>query len=269
MTNTYQSQDGTTHPRLIVTAASDREKSAAIQLAGELGVNFTPDIRDAKVKDYHYALVYTADYLGLQDIREHKFAPFYIDFLSGKMRYRSDQAGLKRELLAKALSLKPKDQPRIIDATAGLGRDSFILAKLGFTVILLERSPVIYVLLRDALRRAAMDETTAAVVARMELIHADAGIWLPGLTEEQRPDIVYLDPMFPEREKSASVKKEMVILQNLLEKDVDTVDLLSIAIACSKRRVVVKRPRLAPGLSVIKPSYTLTGKSSRFDIYLV
>jgi 16S rRNA (guanine1516-N2)-methyltransferase len=107
------------------------------------------------------------------------------------------------------------------------------------------------------------------VVARMHLTHTDARLWLAALPEAERPDIIYLDPMFPSRDKSASVKKEMVILQNLLEKDLDAATLFTAALACSRRRVVVKRPRLAPALSLQKPNYTLQGKSSRFDIYLV
>jgi 16S rRNA (guanine1516-N2)-methyltransferase len=220
-------------------------------------------------KQCNYALVRTDGRLALEDTTEKKFTPFYIDFLAGKMRYRSDQAGMKREMLARALGKKPKEQPRIVDATAGLGRDSFILATLGFEVILLERSDIIHALLEDALKRAAADAIMAPVIARMRLIHTDAKQWLAQLALDERPDITYLDPMFPEREKSASVKKEMVILQNLLENEPDEPGLLDTALACSKLRVVVKRPRLAPTLSAQVPDYSLTGKSSRFDIYLV
>lgn len=263
MTITYQYQH-----RIIVTATSGQQ-AAAEQLAIELGLPYCPNDTDASIKGYDYALVVTADFLGLQSCSAPKFAPFYIDFLAGKMRYRSDEASLKKELLARALKAKPKDDPRIIDATAGLGRDSFILASLGFTVTALERSPIIYALLRDALCRAASHPDTASAAARLQLIHADAGSWLANLQDENRPDIIYLDPMFPSRDKSAAVKKEMVILQDLLGKDPDSDHLLALALACSRRRVVVKRPRLAPSLSGLAPSYTLAGKSSRFDIYMV
>lgn len=216
-----------------------------------------------------YTLVPAGDRLTLQQPDDPKFMPFYIDFLSGKLRYRGDQAGLKREMLARALGKKPKDQPRIVDATAGLGRDSFILACLGFNVTLIERSEILHALLQNALQRAAANADMAPVIARMHLIHADAKDWLMKLPTADRPDIIYLDPMFPEREKSASVKKEMVILQHLLGKDEDSAELLKTALACSKLRVVVKRPRLAPALSARERDFSLTGKSSRFDIYLV
>ena len=216
-----------------------------------------------------YQLAAIGDCLSLLCPDDPRFTPFYIDFLHGKLRYRGDQAGLKREMLARALGKKPKDQPRIVDATAGLGRDSFILARLGFSVTLLERSDILHALLQNALQRAAADTEMAPVIARMHLIHTDAKDWLPQLSEADRPDIIYLDPMFPEREKSASVKKEMVILQHLLGKEEDGADLLETALACSNQRVVVKRPRLAPALSARERNFALMGKSSRFDIYLV
>lgn len=216
-----------------------------------------------------FTLVHVGDRLTLQRPDDPKFTPFYIDFLGGKLRYRGEQAGLKREMLARALGKKPKDEPRIVDATAGLGRDSFILACLGFNVILLERSAILHALLQDAMLHAQADPEIAPVIARMTLVHADAVTWLPQLPETERPDIIYLDPMFPERQKSASVKKEMVILQQLLGAQTDGDDLLNIALTCSKQRVVVKRPRLAPALTNRPRAFSLTGKSSRFDIYLV
>jgi 16S rRNA (guanine1516-N2)-methyltransferase len=194
-----------------------------------------------------------------------------IDFTSGSMRYRVKHASLKKELLAKALGVKPRDNPVIIDATAGLGRDSFILASLGFKVTMLERSPVLFNLLTDALKRAAQDPVMAPVIARLTLVQADAISWLSSPTFKQayHPDVIYLDPMFPERQKSASSKKEMVFLQELLGTDKDTEELFKAAFACGTPRIVVKRPRLAESIaSWIKPNFSLEGKSSRFDVYI-
>ena len=137
-----------------------------------------------------------------------------IDFLSKQMTYRRQHAGLRRELIARAIGTHPRDNPYIIDATAGLGRDSFILAALGFNVTMLERSPVIHQLLQDGLDKAR--HTLPDIIGRMQLIHADAIDWLANLKDDRRPDVVYLDPMFPDRKKSASVKKEMVLMQELL-----------------------------------------------------
>jgi 16S rRNA (guanine1516-N2)-methyltransferase len=200
-------------------------------------------------------------------MKENLAQDLHIDFLSGKMRYRAQHAGLRSELIARAMGSRPQDHPSIIDATAGLGRDSFILATLGFEITLLERSEVLYHLLDEALKRA--QPALPEIIARMQLIHADAIQWLKALPEAKRPDIIYLDPMFPERKKSASVKKEMAIMQELLGKDTDHALLFTTALACAKRRVVVKRPRLAPKIAEKAVNFSLSGKTSRFDIYLI
>jgi 16S rRNA (guanine1516-N2)-methyltransferase len=103
----------------------------------------------------------------------------------------------------------------------------------------------------------------------MTLIKTDAINWLADNAINTRPDIIYLDPMFPARQKSAQVKKEMVLLQRLLPPEQDTLSLFRQALACAAKRVVVKRPRLASNLADQAPSYSITGKSSRFDIYVV
>jgi len=224
--------------------------------------------------------------------------PLHIDFLSPKMQYRRKQASLHKEVLAKAIGISPQKKPFIVDATAGLGRDSFILACLGYEVTMLERSEILYEALRDALWRAEQVPELAPVVHRMHLIHGDAIEWLreridgmrclnppspnPFLLLSQEegeqcemeacgepPDVIYLDPMFPGRQKSALVKKDMRLLQTILGKDEDADQLLEMALACAKQRVVVKRPRLAPPLAGKPPSFEKPGKTSRFDIYVL
>lgn len=191
-----------------------------------------------------------------------------IDFLSPQMRYRIMHASLKKELLARALGVKPKDKPTIVDVTAGLGRDAFVLAALGFELTLVERSDVLYVLLRDALQRAKEDEQMAPIASRLTLIHADARDWLPTAPKFQ---IVYLDPMFPKRQKSALVKKDMLALQQLLgdAEEGEEEALLPIALACANQRVVIKRPRYVENNEALQPSYSLFGQSARFDIYVM
>jgi len=191
----------------------------------------------------------------------------HINFLSEKLLYRCKHASLKKERLARAMGCHPREHPTIIDATAGLGRDSLILASLGFHIILIERSPILHGLLANAMEKASEHPLLSPVIKRMQLIHANAIDWIP---KHPFPDIIYLDPMFPERKKSASVKKEMVMLQDILgkEADADEDQLFNVALTCATRRVVVKRPRLAEYLSAKKPGFSLMGKSSRFDIYL-
>ncbi|MBX3708589.1 MAG: class I SAM-dependent methyltransferase [Gammaproteobacteria bacterium] len=250
--------------QIAVSCVSNDQISSAYELASRLNLSFVDRPNSNTSQQYHYLLLLTPHYLGLQKTCEKKIAPFYIDFLSGKMLHRIQQAGRRKELLARAIGIHPHQHPAIIDATAGLGRDSFILATLGFNVILLERSPIIAALLSDALTRATTDDRTAAIVERMHLIQADAMSQL----QHTSADIIYLDPMFPARQKSASVKKEMVILQDLLGKDDDCEKLLRLALSCAAHRVVVKRPRLAENIANCTPSFSLMGKSSRFDVYV-
>lgn len=237
----------------------------AIALAQRLNLPFTLSIQAR----YDYLLVMTPDYIGLQKTTGSQL-PLYVDFLSGKKRYRSLHSSLKSEALARAMGLKGKTNPRIIDATGGLAGDAFALAGLGFTVILLERSPIIYTLVQDGMRRACEDPQARVTVKRLHLVHADAISWLRQLKVAERPEIIYLDPMFPERKKSALPRQEMLILHAIVGEDRDADVLLTAALACATQRVVVKRPRLAVKLVAdLVPSFSLSGRSSRFDVYMV
>src|SRR5436190_24267612 len=119
----------------------------------------------------------------------------------------------------------------------------------------------------DSLKSAQAHNSLSPIIARMTYLQVDAHSWLSQLTT--RPEIIYLDPMFPERKKSAAVKKEMVLLQQLVGDDLDADALFHLALTCANNRVVVKRPRLAEPIAGIRPNFSITGKSSRFDIYLV
>jgi 16S rRNA (guanine1516-N2)-methyltransferase len=153
-----------------------------------------------------------------------------------------------------------------VDATAGLGRDAFVLAQLGCVVTLIERQPLIAALLEDALQRASADSEVGPIVARMHLLSGNA-IDLMGAWAGEPPQVIYLDPMFPHREKSAQVKKEMRLFRPLAGDDDDASALLESALALATHRVVVKRPRKASAIAGEKPGYVLEGKSSRFDVY--
>lgn len=248
--------------RIAVTANTPSLEAAAKILANRLAVPFIASMEDAQAD---YFLLLTTNYLGLQQ-NGSAMQPLYVDFLSGKMHYRRQQASLRRETLARALGLKNNTSPLIIDATAGLGRDSFILASLGFDVVMIERSPIIHALLDNGLQRALDHPDTASIARHLQLVHSDAVIWLKNLTTP--PDIVYLDPMFPDRAKTALAKKDMRIFQDFLQEKDNDHDLLAAALACTLKRVVVKRPRLAGYLSDLTPSFSMKGSSSRFDVYL-
>ncbi len=209
--------------------------------------------------------------LGMQGLQLCDLAPgapgaVRADFLEGASAHRRLFGGGSGQMIAKAIGVRPGVRPHVLDATAGLGRDAFVLAQIGCTVRLIERHPVVAALLADALERAARDPEVGAIVARMPLAAGDAIPLLSAWTEAV-PEVIYLDPMFPEREKSAQVKKEMRFFKLLVGGDDDAPELLGAALALASHRVVVKRPRKAPPIAGEKVSFVLEGKSSRFDIY--
>ena len=184
------------------------------------------------------------------------------DFARLLPRLRPDRLG--RELLVRAARVRGAEAPTAVDATAGLGEDSLLLAAAGFTVTMFEQDPVIAALLRDALERAANEPQLAGTVARMGLVEGDS---VPGLRElDFSPDVVFLDPMFPERTKSAAVKKKFQLLHHL-ERPCDNEDeLLDAALAARPRKIVIKRPPKGPWLAGVKPSHSLAGKAVRYDV---
>lgn len=155
----------------------------------------------------------------------------------------------------------------VLDATAGLGRDAFVLASLGARVTLAERNPTIAALLADARQRALADPDAAAAAARTEIVAADARNLFgpPGA----RFDVIYLDPMYPDRGKTALAKKELQLLRELAGPDADADGMLALALANATRRVVVKRPLPAPPLAGREPPLRFAGTQARFDVYLV
>ena len=213
--------------------------------------------------------------LSLQQLGPKPPGPVRVDFAGGAAKHRRLYGGGKKQDISKAVGLnKPGFKPSILDLTAGLGQDAFVLASQGATVSMVERHPVVHALLADGLERAKAtidDEELQSVIARMELVNTDSAIYLSQLSPEHQPDIIYLDPMFPPREKSAKVKKEMQLFHQLVGENDDADQLLTQALEKARYRVVVKRPSHAPflgdTLKVKEPGYSLKGKSTRFDIY--
>lgn len=184
------------------------------------------------------------------------------DFSRMLPRLRRDRLG--RELLVKAARVRGVEKPTAVDCTAGLGEDSLLLAAAGFRVTLFERDKTIYALLCDALERASADPRLAGIVGRMELVGGDSieGLASLGFT----PDVVYLDPMFPGRTKSAAVKKKFQLLHHLEQPCEEEEALVEAALAAHPRKVVIKRPPKGPELAGVKPSYTVSGKAVRYDV---
>ena len=184
------------------------------------------------------------------------------DFSALLPRLRPDRLG--RELLVRAARVRGVEAPTAVDATAGLGEDSLLLAAAGFTVTMFEKDPVIAALLRDALERAAANPELAPVAARMTLVEGDSVAGLRDLGFS--PDVVFLDPMFPERTKSAAVKKKFQLLHHLERPCDNEAELLGAALTAHPRKVVIKRPPRGPLLAGAKPSYPVAGKAVRYDV---
>lgn len=201
----------------------------------------------------------------------------YTDFVHGELAHRRKFGGGKGQMIAKAVGLNKGYTPNVLDATAGLGSDAFVLACLGCKVTMIERSIIARLLLQSGLQQAQMalaetsDNELSKVINRMTLIEGDSLSFLEKEYFESLnislPEVIYLDPMFPVRKKKAEVKKGMKAFHELIGSDEDAAGLLSKALEIAEYRVVVKRPRIAPFLADKQPSYQLSGKSSRFDIY--
>ena len=219
--------------------------------------------------DSGLALVQQTSHLELRQLDEPKVGAVKVDFASDALTFRRLHGGGKKEAIARAIGLKGKDSLNVLDATAGLGRDAFVLASLGCVVDMIERSPIVAALLQDGLDRAASNgQLRSWIPANMQLFHGVATNLLADWSQE-KPDVVYLDPMFPHRKKNAAVKKEMRIFQQLLGPDEDADLLLEPALKLAKNRVVVKRPTGAPFLAGKKPQIKMLGKANRFDVYLI
>lgn len=260
---------------LVVIANGGEERSAAMHLADKLGVECLCGIEPAALDagQAAFALVYDSEGVSLQQTGKKAPGPIRVDFAGGAAQHRRKFGGGKGQMIAKAVGLKSGVYPNVLDLTAGLGGDAFVLAGLGSSLTLVERSPVVQALLGDGLERARhaaqADVELAAVVERMALHCGDSLAYLRDLENREQAQVIYLDPMFPERNKTADVKKEMKAFHSLVGKDLDAVELLEHSLRMATYRVVVKRPRKAPTLGARSPSYQLQGKSSRYDIYTI
>ncbi|TVP80694.1 MAG: SAM-dependent methyltransferase [Puniceicoccaceae bacterium] len=228
---------------------------------------------EPSLAESRYVLLASAEALRLVQLTAESCLVVSADFCNTTLNYRRVKGGGKNQMLAKAVGLAKSLKPRVLDATAGLGRDAFILAGLGCSVRMLERVPEVRALLESGLDKAAAQLAALPVglsdaLWRLSLEAGDAIQSLDTIVANDHPDVVYLDPMFPPRQKSALVKKEMRIFHDLVGIDDDAGRLFDAAMACGAKRVVVKRPRIAPTLGNASPSFVLSGKSNRYDVYV-
>ncbi|WP_350142864.1 class I SAM-dependent methyltransferase [Haliea sp.] len=251
-------------------ASSVTAEAAAVELATVLGLPLLDTDATAELGRFAALLRVSPDALALSVPDRPAQKPIEVDFGAAGMRHR--RRGGQNELLGRAVGVGKKSPLRVLDATAGLGRDSFVLADLGCAVTLAEREPVVAALLRSGLARAgnSADAWLREVVGRMVLVEGDVCLMDAATLVEQ--DVIYQDPMFPPREKSAAVKKEMALFQALFSRpgalgDADA--LLAWALRAPVARVVVKRPLKADPLAGRTPSHAIRGKAVRYDVYVV
>jgi 16S rRNA (guanine1516-N2)-methyltransferase len=217
--------------------------------------------------EYDLLLVLAAGGLSLQQTGKGAPGPLRVDFDSGVQAWRQRHGGGKNQLIARAVGLHKGARPEVLDATAGLGGDSYVLAGLGCRVTLLERSPVVAALLEDGLLRLA-----ASSLSELQVIAGRMSLRPPISCEDYLAatdghELIYLDPMFPGAGGTAAVKKDMQLMRQLLDTPADEVTLLRLALDKARYRVVVKRHRQSPMIDGPAPSYQLMGKAIRYDIY--
>lgn len=249
------------HPISIHTA-DQTLIATAMSLASELGFTFSSQ----PLQDDAPWLELTQAGLQLHTPWFPNSRPLTIDFLQGESHHRLQYGGGKGQMIARAIGIKPHITPRVLDLTAGLGKDGMLLATLGCDITLVERSPILFALLRDGIHRATCHPNYHNLKITLQLANGKDA--LKSLTDKTFPNVIYYDPMFPHSNKSALVKKDMRILRQLVGNDDDSAELLALSRQCATQRVVVKRPQHAPFIDDQTPSFQYKGKRNRFDIYL-
>ncbi|MBL4899279.1 MAG: class I SAM-dependent methyltransferase [Colwellia sp.] len=255
-----------THQNIAVAYSDAIDNERCKRIAKKWQLNYIGDAASArKNPSLDFLLQLNQQILELIKLDEPKLSGINVDFVDGAMAHRRKFGGGRGQDIAKAIGLKHGFTPHVLDATAGLGRDAFVLASLGCQVTLMERMPVVAALLDDGLERAKLNAEVSEIAHRMQLVHASS---IENMTLATQVDVVYLDPMYPHRDKSAAVKKEMRVFQSLVGEDLDADALLSPALALAKYRVVVKRPSYAPPLNNQTPTTSIKMKKNRFDVYV-
>jgi 16S rRNA (guanine1516-N2)-methyltransferase len=189
--------------------------------------------------------------------------PLRVDFAQPEFLNRLRRAGKKTELVARAV--KAGAGVRVLDCTAGLARDAFVMAFLGCDVTLIERSRVVSILLWDGLKRARQAPEISCAANRIKLVNTDSLVLMAKANLEY--DVIYIDPMFPEKPGAAAVRGPMQLLQRFIGTDEDAMALLSVALQAGCSRVVLKRPSHGEWLSPIQPIHIFKNKNSRYEVF--
>lgn len=253
---------------IVIEDETEAQRLRAMELSQELGLTITDAL---SAEQFPYQLRITTQGLELLVAHAQGKSRILADFVKGAMGYRRKHGGGRQQAIAKAVGIKGvKDGLTVLDATAGLGRDGFVLASLGCQVHLVERSPIIAILLKDGLARAGQEPFLSKILERISVSVGDALQILTTIQPHsiEAPEVVYLDPMFPEENKTALKTLDLRVIRDIVGPDFDAESLFRMALKVAKKRVVVKRPIQAPTISDIKPSFSLVGKRNRYDVYI-
>lgn len=230
----------------------------ARRLARQLGLPLTEPLQT----NYQLQLVVRTDRLELCQDTGGRPSPFWVDL--DRLDTRSPAGRSNRQPLARALKLTATrgGRPNVVDATAGFGGDAWLMASLGCRITAVERAGVVARMLKDGLQRAR--QARPDVARRVRVVSGDARQVLQMI--RPRPDVVYLDPMFPIRSKRALERKAMRLMRQIVGHDTDAAALLELALRTATKRVIVKRPLHASPLAG-QPAASHKGKSLRYDVY--
>lgn len=253
--------------RIMAVTAQGSQSERARTWAATHGFSFMASLDACRSHStFEFALAFDAAGIELVWLQHKAPSPLRVEFVVGTLGHRLKAASVRQELLARAVGMhKARSRLRILDATAGLGRDGMMLAMLGCDVMLREQAVWMALLLEDGVRRALSDANfTARLRGQITLSVGDSRT----VMQLDRFDVIYLDPMFPHSGQSALPAKAMQALQQLLGDSAHAADdLLDHALASAPDRVVVKRPKHGPPLGGREPSYAVIGRACRFDVY--
>lgn len=269
---------GQSERRAAVGACLICEKSPILleritKIAGQLGLPIVP--RDQST-NYDYMLQFSTNKIQLATVEKpplfNNSGPIYCDFAGGTAEYRRTQGKYSRKApIARAVSVAGKtfEETHVVDATGGLGVDAFTLAFLGFKVTVIERDPIIYTLLQDGYQRGVQCKETKEVLERMTLVHSDSFDYFNNILarapSENDVDVVFLDPMYPLKDKVALPKKSMMIARRFLPKTSSLEEFIEISRKVSKHKVVLKRPYYEKSQN--SETTTFSGRSTNFEVH--
>ena len=237
--------------------SSDKCKSSAETIATSIGTTSS----DEKEMIQHCHLYLSETGLSFFHPEARSTKKFKIDFNSGTTLWRTNRVEHEK-LIKKALG-KHEAPLNILDCTAGMLQDSLLFLSLGHKVTAVEQSKILFHLLSDAINRS----NDQKIFKALTLINANACSYI---SKGQKFDVIYFDPMYPTRKKSALGSGQLEYLARILAIESienDSTQDFEFLSSLPIKKMIVKRPIKAEPFSK-KINYQVLGKTTRFDIYI-